>query len=174
MDNIIHQIWVGPLPMPLNVRYFIKGIKESNPNREHRLWTDHNLPNLPENVKLVYDMLGEEKKYASQADVLRVFLVKEYGGIYLDADFNQIGPLDELFDYDNFFCECSDTLLTGVFGAKAGNKLIEKACQEISLSNRWYGPSWFTKAIGMQGINIIPFDEFEEKYAKHYALGSWL
>lgn len=173
MDNIIHQIWVGPSPMPLDVRYFIKGIKESNPYVEHRLWTDRNLPILPENIKLVYDMFGEKKQYAFQADVLRLFLIKEYGGIYLDADFNQIGSLDELFDYDNFFCEWNKLLLNGVFGAKAGNNLIENACQEIAIHNDWYGPSWFTKMIGKDDINIIPFPEFEEKYAKHYALGSW-
>lgn len=174
LDKIIHQIWVGPLPMPLDVRYYIKHIKESNPLIEHRLWTDHNLPTLPNEIKLVYDKFGEKKHYASQADVLRVFLIKEYGGLYLDADFDQIGPLDDLFDYDNFFCEWNDTLLTGVFGAKAGNELIEYACKQISLETDWYGPSWLNKVIDRHDINVMRLEEFESKYAQHHALGSWL
>ncbi len=160
--------------MPINVRYYIKHIKEKNTLIEHRLWTDQNLPILPDNIKLVYDRFGKNKHYASQADVLRIFLIKEYGGLYLDADFDQVGPLDELFDYDNFFCEWNNTLLTGVFGVKAGNKLIENAYRQISLETNWYGPSWLDKVIDKENINVMRFEEFESKYAKHHALGSWL
>lgn len=160
--------------MPIDVRYFIRDIKENNPHIEHKLWTDNNLPKMPENVNLVYNKFGDKKQYAFQADVLRIFLIKEYGGIYLDADFNQIGSLDELFDYENFFCEWNKLLLNGTFGAKKGSELIEVACREINLTNDWYGPSWFTKVIDKQKANIMPFIEFEEKYAKHHALGSWL
>lgn len=138
------------------------------------MWTDRNLPKMPDNIKLVYDRLGEKKQYAFQADILRMFLIKEYGGIYLDVDFNQVGSLEELFDYNNFFCEWNKLLLNGAFGASKYNELMEKACQQIDLANDWYGPSWFTKTIGKQGVNIMPFEEFEKKYAQHYALGSWL
>jgi mannosyltransferase OCH1-like enzyme len=160
--------------MPLHIRYFVKSIKDNNPSAEHRLWTDHNLPILPDNIKQVYDYFGEQKKYAFQADVLRLFLIKEYGGIYLDVDFNHVGPLCDIFEYENFFCSMNGIILNGIFGAKKKSECFKLACEAVDINTKWYGPSWFTKIVSPYIKKEITLRDFEEKYAKHHALASWV
>ena len=174
MEKIIHQIWVGPLDMPVEEKYFVRDIKLKNPSWNHILWSDQNLPDLPDNIKKMYDIFGKDKLYAFQADLLRLFVVKKYGGLYLDVDFQFINGFDGIENYDDFFCEWNNLILNGVFGAKKNHKLLIKACKEINTNNRWYGPTWFTKVIGIDVKNKITLHNFESKYAKHHALGSWI
>lgn len=174
MEKIIHQIWVGPLDMPLEERYFTRDVKLKNSSWEHILWTDKNLPKLPDNIKKVYDVFGEDKIYAFQADVLRLFLVKEYGGLYLDIDFMPLNNFDDFQDLPDVFCDWDGLILNGVFGANKNNEGLVKACDAIDVTNTWYGPSWFTKVMSPYITNKISLDNFETKYAKHNALSSWL
>lgn len=171
MVKIIHQIWIGPNPMPREDRYFVRDMKNMNPSWEYRFWTNDNLPELPENIKTIFDLFGKGKQYAFQADVLRLFLIKEYGGLYIDVDFQPLGSFDDF--QDNIFCKWNDLILNGVFGANSNNEIFVDLCNQISPDNTWYGPSWFTKVLAPYNINTISLEEFEKKYAKHHALHSW-
>lgn len=80
-------------------------MKNMNPDWEHILWTDSNLPELPKNIRKRCDMFLSQKDYAHVADVLRVFIVNKFGGLYLDVDFQPIGPLSksDLGKHDSVF-----------------------------------------------------------------------
>lgn len=173
MEKIIHQIWVGPLNMPVQERYFVRDVKQMNPSWKHILWTNENLPELPDNIKVMYDLFGKDKSYAFQADLLRLFIVKEYGGLYLDVDFKPLNSFDDLQDFDEIFCQWNKLILNGVFGASKNNKYLIDACEKVGKHNTWYGPSWFTDVIGPEARRIS-LEDFENRYAKHHALGSWL
>lgn len=82
MEKIIHQIWIGPYKMPDREKYFVSQVKEKNPDFEHILWTNDNLPELPPKIKEKYQYHYDQEVYAFAADVLRIFLIREYGGIY--------------------------------------------------------------------------------------------
>ena len=86
MEKIIHQIWVGPYEMPYLEKENIRVLKELNPDYTHVLWTDKNLPNLHTKVKEICEKYTNRKIFAFVADVLRVVLVNQYGGIYADVD----------------------------------------------------------------------------------------
>jgi mannosyltransferase OCH1-like enzyme len=171
MDKIIHQIWVGDNPMPVQDRYYTRDMRLKNPTWEYKLWKNDNLPELPENIQKTFDMFGKDKQYALQADVLRLFLIKEYGGLYIDVDFEPLNSFDDF--QDNIFCKWNDLILNGVFGAFPNNKIFVDLCDQIKPEITWYGPSWFTKALAPYNINIISLEEFEQKYAKHHAMHSW-
>ena len=51
MEKIIHQIWVGEYEMPNKEKYFLERCKKINPDFIHILWTNENLPILPEKVQ---------------------------------------------------------------------------------------------------------------------------
>lgn len=53
------------------------------------------------------------KKWAFVADYVRLWALKEYGGIYLDADVEVIKPFDDLLDNNAFTC-FESTLYDGV------------------------------------------------------------
>ena len=43
IPKLIHQIWVGPNPIPPKSVEYMKRIKELHPDFEHRLWTDKDI-----------------------------------------------------------------------------------------------------------------------------------
>ena len=75
MEKIIHQIWVGEYEMPNKEKYFLERCKKINPDFIHILWTNENLPILPEKVQAHCDYFTAKKDYAFVADVLRVYLI---------------------------------------------------------------------------------------------------
>jgi mannosyltransferase OCH1-like enzyme len=173
VDKIIHQIWIGPYDMPVRERYFTRDVKLKNPSWQYILWTNTNLPELPDNIKAIYDQFGKHKEYTFQADILRLFVIKEYGGLYLDVDFEPLGSFDDIAEMDSFFCKWNNLILNGVFGASKNHPTIIDAMNQLDINTTWYGPSWFTKVISGHDINVTDFEKFEKHYAKHHALNSW-
>lgn len=198
MEKIIHQIWVGPYEMPLREQCFIEELKEKNPTWEHVLWKNNNLPSLPENIQVLFDQFERQKDYAHQADILRVFLLKEYGGLYMDVDFKCSGGFDSSnFDiYDGLFCYHGGndyTMPNGIFASTKNSNMINYLTNLIDINKGgWYGPSWLgdsvksyfnlsretsheivKKKLNEININYMLFPELENKYIRHHALYSW-
>lgn len=64
--------------------------------------------------------------YQHKADVLRLEILKEYGGIYLDIDVISLNPFDSLLSYKNVMgVEPSVGLCNAVILAEKGSKFIE-------------------------------------------------
>jgi len=68
---------------------------------------------------------------AHQADFIRINVISEYGGIWLDSDTLVLDSLDSLFDLienqDGFFIKENNTILcNGIFGSKANTPLMIK------------------------------------------------
>ena len=73
-------------------------------------------------------------KYAFVSDVARLYVVHEYGGIYLDIDVELKDSLDYLEQYDSFFFfESDQDITTGLgFGARKNDKLVGKMLSDYS------------------------------------------
>jgi mannosyltransferase OCH1-like enzyme len=74
---------------------------------------------------------------AHQADFVRVNVICEYGGIWLDSDTLVLDSLDSLFDLveikNGFFIkENNNILCNGVFGSKPNTELMIKWRNEIN------------------------------------------
>lgn len=93
IPKIIHQIWVGPNPIPTRSIEFIAGIKALHPDFEYRLWSDKDI--TPENF-VNYDIIQSRKSYAQKADIMRYEILYRHGGIYLDIDFEVFKHLGDL------------------------------------------------------------------------------
>jgi mannosyltransferase OCH1-like enzyme len=129
MEKIIHQIWVGPYQMPDRDKEFVREVKEINSQWEHIFWDNNNLPKLPEKIQKIYDFFEIHEDYAHQADILRLYLIKEYGGIYLDIDFKCIKGFNDtnLELYDGLFCYHNGndyTMPNGILGATKNSAVI--------------------------------------------------
>jgi hypothetical protein len=57
-------------------------------------WNDDNCPRLP-----YVDELRRWKKWALLSDYIRLHVLLEYGGVYLDTDVELVRPFDELLRY---------------------------------------------------------------------------
>jgi|LauGreSBDMM110SN_4_FD.fasta_scaffold47131_3 mannosyltransferase OCH1-like enzyme len=198
MEKIIHQIWVGPYEMPNREKDFVERMKLMNPDWDHILWTDENLPELPDAIKRRCNMFFSQKDYVHAADVLRVFLVNKFGGIYLDVDFNPVSPLSQsgITEHEAvFFCHGGEdyTMPNQCFGSSKNSEISEYLLSQISSDfGGWYGPSWLGETVkkyikvpyetdhGTVGeklkeknIGYMSYSELEEKYCKHKSLYSW-
>lgn len=197
MEKIIHQIWVGPYEMPDRERLFIEMVKDKNKTYEHKLWTNDNIPELPDNLKELYQKFQLAEDYAHQADILRIFLIAKYGGIYMDVDFHCVGSIDntDLSQSNGFFCYHGGndyTMPNGVFGLSKSAEIAQFLLDSVQPENGWYGPSWLgdkvkeflgfdretdhelvKQGLDKIGIKYIMFPYWETKFFRHHALYSW-
>ena len=152
MEKIIHQIWVGKYEIPNKEQYFLERIKKINPDFTHILWTDDNLPKLPDKVQELCNFFYERKDYAFVADVLRIFLIYEYGGIYLDIDTRPNYPISELNleNYNGFFPYHDEfNVANTFFGCKSKTSYINYVYENLinsKLGDHFF-PYWFNKCV---------------------------
>lgn len=98
---IIHQIWVGPKPLPSNFYELQQTWFENHPGWLYKLWTDADLSDFELENKKYFD---ESTNYAEKADILRYELLNRYGGVYVDVDVKCIKPFDRLHKAYDFYC----------------------------------------------------------------------
>lgn len=97
--------------------------KEKCPDFEIKEWNENNFDiNMFPYTKEAY----ENKKWAFVSDVARLWIIYNYGGIYMDTDVEIKGDFGELLSYDSFMFFESVDINTGLgFGAKKNNKLVK-------------------------------------------------
>ena len=99
IPKIIHQLWIGPDPMPEHCVEFCKEMKDMNPEFEHKLWGNEVLKEFNDDKYLYsYLELNSGIPIAFICDRIRLLLLKKYGGIYLDVDCKPIKPFSFIFD----------------------------------------------------------------------------
>lgn len=103
IPKIIHQTWKdNQIPYPLD--QVAKTWQEMLPDWEYHLWTDEEnrefvKTNFPDFLSL-YDAYPNK---IQRADAIRYLLLKTYGGLYIDLDFECLDPkVTTLFDGAEF------------------------------------------------------------------------
>ena len=78
---------------------------------------------------------------AERADILRLELLHRHGGVYLDADFECLQPIDPLLEGVDCFLGLLDSgrVSNAVIGAVPGHGLLAKAMAEVQ-PRTTYGP----------------------------------
>lgn len=125
IPKILHYCWFGTNPVPESTKRYIESWKKYCPDYEIKFWNESNFDiNYNDYTRQAY----EAGKFAFVADVARLYVVSEFGGIYLDTDVELIKPLDELLTEQAFFpLELPNRVSTGLgFGAIAHHPLVIK------------------------------------------------
>ena len=135
IPRVFHQIWLGEGPFPYAVER--ESWHRFHPDWEHRLWTERDLPGdleLTEAANLL-------RQPAERADILRLELLHRHGGVYLDADFECLKPVDPLLDGVSCFLGLLDSgrVSNAVIGTVPGHPLLAKAMAEVR-PRTTYGP----------------------------------
>jgi|TARA_B100001971_G_scaffold208533_1_gene230506 mannosyltransferase OCH1-like enzyme len=86
LNKVIHIIWIGDVPFP---RFCNRSYEHHNPGWAVKVWTDDNIPKLYNQE--IYDKVTHP---AYKADIARLEILYEYGGLYVDADTVCLKPLD--------------------------------------------------------------------------------
>ncbi|AST58537.1 glycosyl transferase [Thermoanaerobacterium thermosaccharolyticum] len=122
IPKIIHYCWFGKNKIPkLNLKC-IESWKKLLPDYELKLWNEDNFDiTINQFVKEAYGM----KKWAFVTDYVRLYVLYNYGGIYMDTDVEVLKRLDPFLIHSAFSgFENDEYIPTGIMGAEKGNKWI--------------------------------------------------
>lgn len=104
IPKIIHQIWFGERDYrKLYNPEWIDSWKELNPHYEYIVHTETDAIKVLQKYPKYYEVFKKldakrNLKYALRSDFLRYLLMYEYGGIYVDMDFECYKPIDPLIE----------------------------------------------------------------------------
>lgn len=128
IPRLFHQIWVGPDPLPAEYTRYQRTWLDHHPGWELRFWTEHNLPELrrPEGGELL-------RAPAERTDILRLEVLSQFGGVYVDTDFECLRSIEPLIEDANFFIGLAKPgrVNNALMGAVAGHPLLDRALEEI-------------------------------------------
>ena len=96
IPKIIHYCWFGVAPLTPLAENCIESWHKYMPGWEYMRWDEGNfdIAAAPLYVRQAY----EAKKYAFVSDYVRLWALEQYGGLYMDVDFEVYRPFDELMD----------------------------------------------------------------------------
>ena len=148
IPKVIHYCWFGGKPKSKLIEKCIESWKKFCPDYEIKEWNEENFDvSMNDYVKEAY----EAQKWAFISDYARLWIIYNYGGIYLDVDVELIKSLDIILDNSCFFaCENEDFIATGLgFGAKKSNNIIKSMMED-------YENIHFKKENGQYDLTTCP------------------
>ncbi|MBO5505840.1 MAG: glycosyl transferase [Clostridia bacterium] len=129
IPKVIHYCWFGRGDMPKLAEKCIKSWKKFCPDYEIVCWNEDNF-DINENryAREAYDA----KKWAFVSDYVRLKVLYENGGIYLDTDVELIKPLDKLIEDGGFMgFDDNGIVSTGLgFACEKGNDLVGRLLKD--------------------------------------------
>ena len=130
IPRIIHYCWFGGNPLPPLAQKCIASWKKHCPDYEIIRWDESNfdISACPLYVRQAY----ESRKWPFVTDYVRLKVVHDYGGIYMDTDVELLKPMDELLQHGAFFgFEDGKFIATGLgFGAEKGSAILKELMAE--------------------------------------------
>lgn len=133
IPKIIHQIWIGSKPIPIN---FMDTWRLKNPDFTYMLWNESKI--LKQNhIFSCQKRMNEIEEICGKADILRLEILYEYGGIYIDADSICVEPIDDILMNTTCFAGWEQEqvrqglIATGTMGFPPKHPLVKKAIEWI-------------------------------------------
>lgn len=172
IQPLIHQIWVGNKKRP---KQWMDTWKNSD--MDYALWTEKEIDGFELKNRDKYDFYMAVKDYAGAADVARVEIVHEYGGVFMDADSVRLKPIEELLEKTDFLAgiEYDDRIANGIIGATKGHPILAEYIRRIGTATvieppcYTIGGTMLTSCVDWYGRNkttIMPQWSFYPKW-KH-------
>lgn len=133
IPKIIHYIWLGNNPIPAELATCIDSWHKHMPDYQIMKWDDSVISQV--NMTFVNEAI-QAKKWAFASDVIRLWALYNYGGIYLDTDVKVLKSFDPLLNHKAFIGRENCLQLIGkktdyhltsfCFGAEKGSEYIKR------------------------------------------------
>lgn len=122
IPKIIHYCWFGRGKKPELAERCIESWKKYCPDYEIIEWNEDNFAvEKNQYCREAY----ENKKFAFVTDVVRLYAMYTYGGIYMDTDVEVVKTLDDLLSHQAFSgFESPDCVPTGIMACEKGFELF--------------------------------------------------
>lgn len=133
IPKTIHYIWLGGRDFTATQLMIINSWKRNLPDYKFVEWNEKNIPyDYLCSKNLFFKECWERRLWAFVADYLRLWILNQYGGIYLDTDVEIVKNLDPLLNnkafmgYEAGSKELGEYIGTGVIGAEKKNESINR------------------------------------------------
>ena len=135
IPKIIHYCWFGGKKLPNDVMHYIDCWRRYCPDYQIIEWNEENFDiKRCSYVKEAY----EAKKWAFVADYVRLYVLYNYGGIYMDTDVEVVKSFDDLLDCQAFMCFENEKFVSiGTLGAIKGSGLVKELLESYDI-RRFY------------------------------------
>jgi inositol phosphorylceramide mannosyltransferase catalytic subunit len=129
IPRIFHQIWVGPDPFPPEYERYQRSWCDRHPGWELRFWTEQNLP-APFRRSEAAERL---RSPAERANILRLEVLWQFGGVYVDTDFECLRSIEPLIEDASFFISLAKPgrVNNALMGSVAGHPILDEALDRI-------------------------------------------
>lgn len=118
IPSVIHYCWLGRQEKPEAIKAYKKSWEKYAPEFEIKEWNEDNFPFNEIDMPYVRDAI-KDKKWAFVTDVMRLYVLFCYGGVYFDTDVELIRPFQGFQVHSSFIgFESRYSLCTAVIGAK--------------------------------------------------------
>ena len=96
IPHIIHYCWFGGNPLSELAEKCIASWHQYMPDWSYKRWDESNfdIAAAPLYVRQAY----EARKFAFVSDYVRLWALEQYGGLYMDVDFEVFRPFDNLMN----------------------------------------------------------------------------
>jgi len=132
IPKIIHYCWFGETPLPEKAQKCVASWKKYCPDYEIREWNESNVDfsKCPQYVQDAY----HAKKFAFASDYIRLKVLYENGGFYMDTDVELIKSLDQfLTDNAVIGFENDDFVNSGqMLAAEAGHPILSEMMERYN------------------------------------------
>lgn len=147
IPKIIHYCWLSGEEYPQDVKKNIASWKVMLPDYEFMLWDGKRLDS-PKSVWI--QQAVENNKFAFASDLIRLYAVYTYGGIYLDSDVEVLKSFDDLLYLPYFIgTESNCSIEAAIFGS-------EKKSQWLLIAMEYYNKRSFVKENGHFDMILLP------------------
>jgi len=188
IPKILHQVWLGPNTIPREFLDWRGGWRSLHPDWTYMLHTNED---VPQHLKHYIESC---KHFSSKSNIMRLYVVNKYGGVYCDTDFEWNKNI-ECFLNNNFIAakQQSSVYCNAFFGSVANSPILN---WQLDLLDKYYirsppwGPELLTLAIEkfknditvipskyvypyLWNIPFTPASNFPDAYLVHHWRKSW-
>lgn len=146
IPKIIHQAWLGS-PFPEKYKKWQESWQKHHPDWEYILWTDEKVKELKLQNQEAFE---KAKSFGTKTDILRYELLYQFGGLYIDTDFECFKPMDIFHHRYSFYCgvlpETVFAVCSGFIASAPRHPILKALLDKITLpkSNYWEAVSLAT------------------------------
>ncbi len=142
IPKLLHFIWIGPQQRPALYDNYLEEWRRLHPDWQVKLWGEEELSKLTfQNQKII----GGNGSWLLRADVIRLELMAQLGGVYADCDYQPLRPLDELVKFPAFAVSVRSSghspFTNSIFGARPGHFMFEKIVSNVGHNVELYSSS---------------------------------
>lgn len=192
IPRIVHQIWFGPNPIPIQAKECIDSFNLLPPGWILKLWTDETIFQLPI-LNTWYKHYRDNPVFV--ADMARLEIVYHEGGFYADIDLELLTNLEQFCSIPVFLGHTAHSVKvvhSALFGAEKQHpffkEVVETANSLLPVDTEGYRPAFFERnALGVVREKMnIPYTFRYRRYnhrfvtlakeipiAHHYHFSTW-